>query len=54
MKTVPDGTRIEILSRDRFAPTELSMWAERDGHKVIEIRRSGVWPMRYHRIIIEK
>jgi len=54
MKTVPDGTRIEILSRDRFAPTELSMWAERDGHTVIEIRRAGVWPMRYHRILIEK
>lgn len=54
MKSLPDGSRVEILSRDRFAPTEMALWADRDGYKIIEMRRSGLWPFRYHRFVVEK
>lgn len=48
------GATLEILSRDRFAPTEIGLWAERDGHTVAEATRGGLWPWRYHRLVIQK
>ncbi|MCZ7534351.1 MAG: sulfurtransferase TusA family protein [Acidimicrobiia bacterium] len=54
MESLPGGSRVEILSRDRFAPMEMALWAERDGYSIIETRRSGLWPFRYHRFIVEK
>ncbi len=54
MESLAAGSRVEILSRDRFAPTEMALWADRDGHRIIEIRRSGLWPFRYHRFVVEK
>jgi len=48
----PD-TRVDILSKDRFAPFEVPIWAERDGHRVIANTREGMWPGRYWRFEIE-
>ncbi|MEZ5175170.1 MAG: sulfurtransferase TusA family protein [Acidimicrobiia bacterium] len=54
MRSLPSGSRVEILSRDRFAPTEISLWAERDGYRALEADRAGMWPFRYHRFLVAK
>ncbi|WP_277050922.1 sulfurtransferase TusA family protein [Ruania albidiflava] len=41
------GTVLEIWSKDRFAPMEIPLWAERDGHRVHLRGRAGWWPLRY-------
>ncbi|MDI9627535.1 MAG: sulfurtransferase TusA family protein [Acidobacteriota bacterium] len=44
MKTLAPGDVLEILSRDRFAPMEVPLWAETDGH-VVELKEQvGTWP----------
>lgn len=48
------GAILEILSRDRFAPTEIALWADRDGHSVLEATRAGIWPHRYHRLLVRR
>lgn len=45
MAELPPGTILEIWSRDRFAPMEVPIWAERDGHHVVSQGRSGRWPL---------
>lgn len=44
MADLPPGTILEIWSRDRFAPMEIPIWAERDGHAVRNLGMSGRWP----------
>ncbi len=38
---------LEIWSRDHFAPMEIPIWAERDGHHVVDRGREGSRPFRY-------
>lgn len=45
---LPSGTELQIWSKDRFAPMEIPLWAERDGHEVLAHERAGLWPWRYH------
>ncbi len=47
MRDLAPGTILEIWSRDHFAPMEVPLWAERDGHAVHERGRTGTWPFRY-------
>lgn len=47
------ATRVDILSKDRFAPMEVPIWAERDGHRLLGHGREGVWPGRYWRFELE-
>lgn len=48
------GDVLEVHSRDRFAPFELPLWAERDGHEVLTVHRDGRWLRRTFRIAIRK
>lgn len=54
MKEMSPGEMLEIWSRDHFAPMEISVWAERDGYKVITRSRAGTWPRRYHVFVVSK
>lgn len=47
MRDLAPGTILEIWSRDHFAPMEIPMWAERDGHVALDRGRAGAWPFRY-------
>lgn len=47
IRQLAPGTVLEIWSKDRFAPMEIPLWAERDGHRVEVCGRAGLWPMRY-------
>ncbi|MDC5698019.1 sulfurtransferase TusA family protein [Intrasporangium calvum] len=49
MESLPPDTVLEIWSRDRFAPMEIRIWAERDGLAVTERGEGGHWPRR-HRV----
>ena len=54
MATLPVGTTMEIWSRDRFAPREIPMWAERDGHDVHDLGMAGHWPKRHYVFEVRK
>lgn len=54
MRDLPAGGRLEILTADKFAPTEVRLWAERDGYVLEDIRRRGVWPFRHYRFVLAK
>jgi len=55
IEELESGEILEILSKDHFAPTEIGLWSERDGHHVlVEEKRRGVWPFRYHRLLVRK
>lgn len=45
---LPGGTVLEIWSRDRFAPVEIPLWAETDGHDVVALGLRGAWPNRHY------
>lgn len=47
MATLDPATVLEIWSRDRFAPMEISVWAARQGHHAQDLGRNGTWPRRY-------
>lgn len=47
MATLEAGTVLEIWSRDRFAPFEIPIWAEADGHTVSDLGKRGSWPGQY-------
>ena len=47
MATLEPGTVLEIWSRDRFAPFEIPIWAEADGHAVRDLGKGGSWPGQY-------
>ncbi len=48
MADLDPGTVLEIWSRDRFAPMEIPLWAEREGHLLLGRRTAGWWPRRSH------
>lgn len=54
MKDLPPGSILELLSRDHFAPMEVELWAERDGHRLLSTARAGIWPFRYYRFLLKK
>lgn len=47
MSTLPDGAVLEIWSRDRFAPMEVPLWAQRDGYGVEQLPQGGRWPLKH-------
>lgn len=47
MGELPPGTVLQIWSKDRFAPIEIPLWAEYDGHVVTRSDKGGTWPFRY-------
>lgn len=47
MGELAPGTVLEIWSRDRFAPWEIPIWAEADGHRVEALGWQGSWPVRH-------
>lgn len=52
VRALAPGQVLEILSRDRFAPMEVPLWAERDGHQVQSTEELGRWPRKYYRFRI--
>ncbi len=48
IRELPVATVLEIWSRDHFAPMEIPLWAERDGHAVAFRGQQGRWPVRYY------
>ncbi|MCO5293300.1 MAG: hypothetical protein M9882_00120 [Homoserinimonas sp.] len=44
---LPAGSRLDILTKDRFAPIEIPLWASRSGHSAPQMRKVGVWPFGY-------
>ena len=54
MADLASGDVLVVLSRDRFTPYELPLWAERDGHEVVAVHRDGRRPRRTFRIMIRK
>lgn len=52
MKALGPGDILEILSRDRFAPMEVPLWAETEGHSVEVQEQVGTWPHRHYRFRI--
>jgi TusA-related sulfurtransferase len=54
MSDLSAGDTLVIESRDRFAPIEIPLWAERAGHRVLAVEATGRWPRRAHRITIRK
>lgn len=49
-----DGQLLDVRSRDRFAPVEIPLWAERAGHEVISITSSRRWLRQTHRIVLRR
>lgn len=47
MRTLKQGEVLEIWSRDRFAPMEVPIWADRERHTIITQVKTGRWPRRY-------
>lgn len=54
METLDAGQRLEVWSRDQFAPYEVPIWAENDGHTVEVKERTGKWPRRHWRFVIRR
>lgn len=54
MAGLPVGTVLEIWSRDRFAPMEIPIWAESDGHEVHALGMQGQWPNRHYVFEVKK
>jgi TusA-related sulfurtransferase len=51
---LPSGTELQIWSTDRFAPTEISLWAVRDGYVLQSHTPRGSWPRRHHVFVVVK
>lgn len=54
MLELEPGMRLEIWSRDMFAPVEIPLWAGRDGYRVESQTRAGRWPRRYHVFVVAR
>ncbi|HLS03421.1 MAG TPA: sulfurtransferase TusA family protein [Actinomycetales bacterium] len=52
MREIASGHVLEIWSRDRYAPMEVPIWAQREGHLVLIQERAGHWPRKYWRFQI--
>ncbi len=47
VRAMAPGAVLEIWTRDRVAPVEIPVWAEREGHQVVRQERGGRWPRRW-------
>ena len=47
MADLPAGSVLDIWSRDRFAPMEVPLWAERDGYAAERLADIGRWPRKH-------
>jgi len=54
MADLAPGTVLEIWSRDRFAPMEVRLWAEKNRHVVEQLPDGGKWPLRYFVFLVTK
>ena len=54
IRELPVATVLEIWSRDHFAPMEIPIWAERDGHEVRDLGMQGHWGARYYVFEVRK
>ncbi|HEX7107557.1 MAG TPA: sulfurtransferase TusA family protein [Acidothermaceae bacterium] len=54
MHELQPGSKLEIWSRDVFAPMEIPLWASRDGYRVESRARAGIWPWRFHVFIVAR
>lgn len=54
MLELEPGMQLEIWSRDVFAPTEIALWAERDGYRLDSHTKTGVWPHRHHVFVLTR
>ncbi|HRN28570.1 MAG TPA: sulfurtransferase TusA family protein [Terrimesophilobacter sp.] len=53
MAQLDAGSVLEIRTRDRFAPMEIPLWAQRGGHGEPIVHRVGLWPARYWTFWVE-
>ncbi len=54
LQGLPEGTLVEVWSRDRFAPYEIPIRANNDGHTVLEQEQTGNWPRKYWRFLVRR
>lgn len=54
MRSLPSGAKLEIKSKDVYAPMEVKLWAERSGYPLLLQERRGVWLARYHRFVLRR
>lgn len=54
LQGLPEGDLVEVWSRDRFAPWEIPIRAERDGNTIELQERAGRWPRKYWRFVIRR
>jgi len=54
MAELQPGSKLEIWSRDVFAPMEIPLWASRDGYRVESRARAGIWPWRFHIFVVAR
>lgn len=54
MSALPPGSVLEIWSKDRFAPMEITVWAERERYEVRRLPDAGRWPGRHYVFRIAK
>lgn len=54
MHDLPAGARLEIWSRDIFAPMEIPLWATHDGYRVESHTKAGWWPRRFHVFVVAR
>lgn len=47
MAALPPGAVLEIWSKDRFAPIEVTVWAERERYGIDRLPDLGRWPGKY-------
>lgn len=54
LQGLPEGTLVEVWSRDRFAPHEIPIRVNNDGHTVLEQEQTGSWPRKHWRFLIRR
>lgn len=54
LQSLPPGTLVEVWSRDRFAPYEIPIRVNNDGHALLEQEQAGTWPRKYWRFLIQR
>ena len=54
MHDLQPGGKLEIWSRDMFAPMEIPLWATRDGYRVESHTKAGMWPRRFHVFVVAR
>lgn len=54
MRELLPGDELEIWSRDRFAPMEIPLFAQRDGYLVEQCPNGGRWPVKHFVFVVTK